>query len=158
MQGYIEIMKTTSIILIAIIGFVCLIQTTNAVQLQQRSVQDLEVAQKVNLAEKSSRKHKSKKQKREEEYDESDEYNGPNNYEEDESPAVLLDNGGNTREMQAIESEVTEQLKEVEMNPFLQAIIANSNKIDLAKDLKDKEAAKDPTVVTPASAGKIWFW
>ncbi len=34
--------------------------------------------------------------------------------------------------MQSIESEVNEQLETVEMNPFLQAIIANSNNIDLA--------------------------
>lgn len=127
-------MKTISIILIAIVGLVCFVQTTNAVQLQQRSVQDLEVAQKINLAEKSSRKHKSKKNKKEE-FEESDEYDGPH-MDEEETPAPLTENGGNTREMEAIENEVTEQLEAVDMNPFLQAIIANSNNIDLAKDLK----------------------
>ena len=54
--------------------------------------------------------------------------------------------------MHSIQSQVNEQLETVEMNPFLQAIIANSNNIDLAKDLKDKQAAKDQTVVTPANA------
>ena len=54
--------------------------------------------------------------------------------------------------MESIDSEVQEQLKTVEMNPFLQAIIANSNSIDLAKDLQDKKDAKDAKVVTPASA------
>ena len=54
--------------------------------------------------------------------------------------------------MESIDSEVQEQLETVEMNPFLQAIIANSNSIDLAKDLQDKQAAKDAKVVTPASA------
>ena len=54
--------------------------------------------------------------------------------------------------MESIDSEVQEQLETVEMNPFLQAIIANSNSIDLAKDLQDKKAEKDAKVVTPASA------
>ena len=54
--------------------------------------------------------------------------------------------------MESIDNEVQEQLETVEMNPFLQAIIANSNSIDLAKDLQDKKAAKDEKVVTPASA------
>lgn len=40
--------------------------------------------------------------------------------------------------MQSIDSEVKEQLNTLDINPFLQEIIANSNKIDLAQDLKDK--------------------
>ena len=81
-----------------------------------------------HLVEKS-RKHKSKKNKRDQ--DESD-------VEEDETPSPLNENGGNTREMESIESEVIEQLETVKMNPFLQAIVANSNNIDLAKDLKNQ--------------------
>lgn len=50
----------------------------------------------------------------------------------------MNENGGNTREMESIESEVIEQLETVNMNPFLQAIVANSNNIDLAKDLKNQ--------------------
>ncbi len=83
-----------------------------------------------------SRKHKSKKNKRDQ--DESDEYDGPNNFDADETPSPLNENGGNTREMESIQSEVIEQLETVKMNPFLQAIVANSNNIDLAKDLKNQ--------------------
>ena len=40
--------------------------------------------------------------------------------------------------MSSIEKEVDEQLETVKMNPFLKEIIANSNKIDLAADLKNQ--------------------
>ena len=78
-------MKRNSIILLAIVSFVCLFQATNALQLQQRSVQELQAAQRSNnLIENSkSGKHKSKKSKKIKEQDESDEYEGPGFFDEE---------------------------------------------------------------------------
>ncbi len=125
-------MKTTQIIMFALVGIVSIMQfeTTNAIQLTQRTAGPLEDSQNFNLIEKS-RKHKRSKK------DDDDD-------EDEDLP--LPDNGANSQEMDKIDKEIKKQEK-LNINPLLREIIANANKIDLQADFENKkkeEGAQKP--------------
>ena len=123
-------MKTTQIIMFALVGIVSIMQfeTTNAIQLTQRTAGPLEDCQNFNLIEKS-RKHKRSKKD-----------------DDDDEDLPLPDNGANSQEMEKIDKEIKKQEK-LDINPLLREIISNANKIDLQADFENKkkeEGAQKP--------------
>jgi hypothetical protein len=76
--------------------------------------------------------------------------------EEDEEPPELTDTGANTLEIEKVDKEIEKQLKKVcKMNPFLQAIIENANKISLENDLKENPNGKPVVLNVPGQENPV---
>ena len=60
--------------------------------------------------------------------------------------------------MLKVDNEVKKQLDNLEMNPLLREIIANSNSIDIAKDVKNpqKDTAGAVAAAVEAAGNKLW--
>jgi hypothetical protein len=101
-------------------------ETTQAIQLTQKTAEPLEDCQcYTNLAERSSHKRNKK----------------DDDEEEDEVPP-LGPNGANSAEMKKVEKEIKKQGR-LDINPLLREIIENANSINLEKDLKNEKKKEE---------------
>ena len=130
-------MKLTQIMMLAIVGFVAIMQfeTTNAIQLTQKVAEPMESCQNYNLVEKKKKRRSN----------------------DDDDSQLNPQNGANIKDMLKVDNEVKKQLDNLEMNPLLREIIANSNSIDIAKDVKNpqKDTAGAVAAAVEASGNKL---